>query len=147
MRIDAGALSHPEAVNVELEAEGFNPRSVVASLALKESATTANRASPEVASTSSAPATGAEEGAEEADTNGGFLGSLPTGLQQLLSKSSAPEATARETTPADLAPLATTIGKVLGGVFLLAQGNLLVLGGVYWMYSQHKKAQAAQEDA
>ena len=54
---------------------------------------------------------------------------------------------ARETTLADLAPLATTIGKVLGGVFLLAQGNLLVLGGVYWMYSQHKKAQAAQEDA
>jgi hypothetical protein len=101
VRIDAGALSHPEAVNVELEAEGFNPRSVVASLALKESATTANRASPEVASTSSAPATGAEEGAEEADTNGGFLGSLPTGLQQLLSKSSAPEATARETTPED----------------------------------------------
>ena len=101
VRIDAGALSHPEAVNVELEAEGFNPRSVVASLALKESATTANRASLEVASTSSAPATGAEEGAEEADTNGGFLGSLPTGLQQLLSKSSAPEATSRETTPED----------------------------------------------
>ena len=67
----------------------------------------------------------------------------PSGMT--LRPSSLPQA--RETTAADLAPLAATIGKVLGGVFLLAQGNLLVLGGVYWMYSQHKKAQAAQEDA
>ena len=88
VRIDAGALSHPEAVNVELEAEGFNPRSVVASLALKESATV--RGVP-------ASTVGKAPSDEEADTYAnapddgasGIQEALRTGLQQLLSKNSA----------------------------------------------------------
>ena len=83
IRVDAGALSHPEAVDVELEAEGFNPRSVVASLALKEAATI--RAAP--ASSSGDASTDSSGSAENVEgTQGGFLSrALPSGLQQLLS--------------------------------------------------------------
>lgn len=96
VRIDAGALSHPEAVNVELEAEGFNPRSVVASLALKESATV--RGAP--ASTDGDAPSSDEEADAHAnapdDGAGGIQGALRTGLQQLLSKNSALEAAVQD---------------------------------------------------
>ena len=90
IRVDAGALSHPEAVDVELEAEGFNPRSVVASLALKEAATI--RAAP--ASSSGDASTDSSGSAENVEgTQGGFLSrALPSGLQQLLSSNPALEA-------------------------------------------------------
>ena len=90
IRVDAGALYHPEAVDVELEAEGFNPRSVVASLALKEAATI--RAAP--ASSSGDASTESSGSAENVEgTQGGFLSrALPSGLQQLLSSNPALEA-------------------------------------------------------
>ena len=70
IRVDAGALSHPEAVDVELEAEGFNPRSVVASLALKRRRPSARRP----ASSSGDASTDSSGSAENVEgTQGGFL--------------------------------------------------------------------------
>ena len=44
VRLDLNALSHPNAVNVEMEAEGFDPRSVVNSFAMKGATASAARA-------------------------------------------------------------------------------------------------------
>lgn len=92
IRVDAGALSHPEAVDIELEAEGFDPRSVVASLALKEAATIHARPTPQTFSMDDlSTSSGEVENLEE--TQGGFLSrALPSGLQQLLSSNPALEA-------------------------------------------------------
>ena len=92
IRVDAGALSHPEAVDGELEAEGFNPRSVVASLALKEAATI--RATP--ASSSGAASTDPSGSVENIEgTPGGFLArALPRGFRPLLPSNPALEAAA-----------------------------------------------------
>ena len=76
--IDQGALSNPEAVDIELEAEGFDPKSVVASLTLKGAAST--RATPVQSQTF--PATNIPGAATDVDASGGWL---PGGIQQLFS--------------------------------------------------------------
>mmetsp|Transcript_10053 Transcript_10053/g.32761 ORF Transcript_10053/g.32761 Transcript_10053/m.32761 type:complete len:443 (+) Transcript_10053:500-1828(+) len=52
---------------------------------------------------------------------------------------------ARTTTLKDLAPVATTALKVAAGALLLAQGNILVLGGAAYFYRQYSQKQAAME--
>ncbi|CAD7959303.1 unnamed protein product [Amoebophrya sp. A120] len=47
------------------------------------------------------------------------------------------------TTWKDLYPVAKTVGMVLGGLLVLGTGNILTLGGFYWLYRQHKASQNA----
>lgn len=77
VRLDPGALSDPDAVQVELEADGFDPRSIVASYALKGAATTC--VAPEQSATPSTSEVDVSDLAEE--ENGGWVGALPSGLQ------------------------------------------------------------------
>jgi hypothetical protein len=71
VRLDLNALSHPNAVNVEMEAEGFDPRSVVNSFAMKGAAASAARADEaKLASTS------------ESETER-WVAALPGGLKHL----------------------------------------------------------------
>uniref|UniRef100_A0A7S3NFW8 Cation-transporting P-type ATPase C-terminal domain-containing protein n=1 Tax=Aureoumbra lagunensis TaxID=44058 RepID=A0A7S3NFW8_9STRA len=54
---------------------------------------------------------------------------------------------ARSTTLADLVPVGTTALKVVCGAFLLAQGNLLIIGAAVYLYRQYsqKMAEAQRE--
>jgi len=52
---------------------------------------------------------------------------------------------AKKTTFADLVPLLTTAAKVAGGLFVLANGNVLVLLGIAWYWNKNRKANAAKE--
>jgi len=45
---------------------------------------------------------------------------------------------AKKTTLKDVTPVLMTAVKVAGGFFLLAQGNLLLIGGLAWMYYKNK---------
>ena len=76
--IDQGALSNPEAVDIELEAEGFDPKSVVASLTLKGAATT--RAAPVQDQTS--PALNVASAGMDSDASVGWL---PGSIQHIFS--------------------------------------------------------------
>jgi cation-transporting ATPase 13A1 len=49
---------------------------------------------------------------------------------------------ARRTTWADVLPVFMTLGKVVAGFVVLANGNILVVGGLGWYY--YKNRQAAQ---
>jgi manganese-transporting P-type ATPase len=57
---------------------------------------------------------------------------------------SAMVAEAKKTTFADIVPILTTAGKVAGGLFVLANGNILVIGGIAYYYYQQRKKNAAQ---
>jgi hypothetical protein len=50
----------------------------------------------------------------------------------------------RRTTPADLIPVAMTMAKVIGGVAVLGTGNLLLAGGMYWMYKRSQQPAPAE---
>lgn len=76
--IDPGALSDPQALQVELEADGFDPRSVVASYALKGAATAFPTAEH---GTILSNDSGDESSTPSEEANAGWVGSLPDGLQ------------------------------------------------------------------
>ena len=50
---------------------------------------------------------------------------------------------AKTTTLKDVLPVAKSAGMVAGGLFVLANGNILVLGGLGWMYYNRKKKEEA----
>jgi cation-transporting ATPase 13A1 len=56
-------------------------------------------------------------------------------------------AEARQTRVADLVPVVTTLAKVVGVVFVLSTGNLLLIGGAFWWWRQSGAATAVAATA
>lgn len=51
---------------------------------------------------------------------------------------------AKKTTFADILPILMTAGKVAGGLVILANGNILVIGGIGYYYYKQRQSNAAK---